>query len=161
VFNDAKAAADDLRVLATTVAGARLRSTLELFRCEPDVQARLAQIVEDVLASKDGAAAAQVLSAHLRRIAALVRNAGATPVFVSYHVEQSSDGVMGAVATELGVALVGMHEGFERRLGPRRWEEVQAPDGHCNDEGYRMMAAIVADGLRDLGDALFREPCRP
>ncbi len=150
VFNDAKVAADDLRALAASVAGSRLRSVLAVSPCEPDVQARLAQIVEDVLASTDGAAAANVLSAHLRRIATLARNAGATPVFVSYHFKQMSEDVMRTVASELEVAFVDMSQLFEQQVAPRRRAEMQAPDGHCNDEGYRLMAAIVADGLQDI-----------
>lgn len=156
LLNDADVATADLRVMATSVAESRFRSVLASFVCAPDVHGRLAQIVEDVVASQDGAGASRVLAEHLRRIATMVRIAGASPVFVAYHVTQRSDEVVRHVATEHDVVFLEMSRSFRQRLAARRWEEVRAPDGHCNDEGYRLMAAIVADGLQDIVGAASR-----
>jgi len=155
-LNDADRAADDLRALMTSSDGSRLRPVLESFGCESGVRTRLSQIVDEVLASRDGAAASRVLSAHLRRIAALARDAGATPVFLSYPVKQPAEAVLRAIAAELDVKFVDVSQIFGQRLAPRRWDDVRAPDGHCNDEGYRMMADIVADGLQSVVGATGR-----
>lgn len=160
VWNDAKVAAEDLRAVPAKVADALLWSLLESMACEPEVRARLAQIVGNVLVAKNGAAAEKVLSEHLRRIVALARQAGAIPVFVSYFIAQLSDDVMRTIAAELGVAFVAVVENFRLRVAPRPMEEVKSPDGHCNDEGYRIVATIVAEGLQEILADTWRESAR-
>jgi len=140
-------------VLARAGASSQLPAVLASFACEPDVKARLVQIVAAVAASPaaTAATAAKGLAEHLLRIAAMARDRGAVPLFVSYHFEQPGESVMRTVANEHGVGFVSVRELFAARLGGRRREEVQAADIHCNDEGYRLMAAIVADGLQGVG----------
>jgi lysophospholipase L1-like esterase len=155
-FNDAKAATDDLRAVAMSTGGPRLRSVLEEVPCEPDVRARLTQIVDEVLAAQDGAAATQVLEEHLRRIAAAARSAGATPVFLTYPVAGRAEDVLRATAADADVLFLESRRIFGGRLPPRTWADVKAPDGHCNDTGYRLLAEIVADGLQDIVAAAYR-----
>ena len=50
------------------------------------------------------------------RIATTARNAGATPVFVPYHLVQPSEDVMRTVATELEVRFVDMSQIFGREF---------------------------------------------
>ena len=149
-FNDADAAIADLRALVTSSDASQLRPVLESFVCEADVRARLGQLLDEVVASLDGEAAARVLSAHLRRSVSAIRSAGAKPVFLSYPVPQSARDVLRAIAGELDVKFIDVQELFPVRMGTRRWNDVRAPDGHCNDEGYRLMAELVAEGLQDL-----------
>jgi lysophospholipase L1-like esterase len=156
VFNDAKAAADDLRAVAMSTDGSRLRPVLESVACEPDVRARLSQLVDEALATQDGAAATKVLAEHLRRIVVAVQNAGATPVLMPYPGVSRATVVLRATAAELGVTFIDLDELFAERLAPQRWEDVRAPDGHCNDAGYRLMASIVADGLQGVVAAAYR-----
>lgn len=149
-LNDATAATADLRALTDKQDPARLQVVLASFECEPAVRARLIQIVEDVVRSKDGAAAAKVLSAHLEHIVNLIRNSGATPVFLTYPVRERAEDCLHAVAEHLEVKVVEVMELFGARLAPRRWADVRASDGHCNDIGYQVMAQIVAEGLQSV-----------
>ncbi|MBI5850274.1 MAG: tetratricopeptide repeat protein [Planctomycetes bacterium] len=150
VLNDATAAADDLRALAAAVGDTRLRPVLESFACEPAVRMRLTRIVDEVLAVRDGEAAARVLAAHARRIAVTARNAGATPVFLVYPFVQEASATLRAVSLDLGIDAIDVTTRFAERLGGRSVVDFRAPDGHCNDAGYRLMAEIVAEGLAPL-----------
>jgi tetratricopeptide (TPR) repeat protein len=150
VFNDARRASDDLRAIEKSGGGPRLRPVLTAFDCAPDVRARLATILDEVAVGSDGSGAARVLTAHLRRIAGMAVAAGAVPVFLSYPMPMPAEEVLREVAAGVGVHFLGVSAEFQRRLPPRSWEDVRAPDGHCNDEGYRLMAECIAEGLRDV-----------
>lgn len=147
-FNDAATTANDLRMAATIqTAARRMRPLLASFPCAEDVRSRLQILVEEALATVEGAAARRVLSVHLPRIATLVRNAGGTPVFLTYPVLMPAEESLRAGAAEANALLVDVRHRFTELLAGRKWESVRAADGHCNDEGYRLMAQAVAEGL--------------
>jgi hypothetical protein len=96
--------------------------------------------------------ATRVLRLHLRQIAQRCRAAGAIPVFLSYPIPRGPvDLAAKAVAQETGASWIPMWPEFEERLATRRREDLFVPDGHCTDEGYGVVAHLVAkDALERL-----------
>ena len=125
--------------------------------CPADVKERLSLILEDAFRKSDGTEASRVLSAHLRRIVRLAKDAGALTVFLTYP-EASEDSSYGQplriVAAELGVQLIDVTSGVAKRLGGRPWTDIRSPDWHVNDEGYRFMAECVFEGLQPVLQSL-------
>lgn len=152
-FNDAKFVSEWLLAYSAPVLVQQAREVALGFDCPPDVTERLVAIVDDVLAEMQGDGAAATLSGHLERIAAAARSAGALPLMLSYPVPQEAEKVLRLVATDQEVQFVDVKAGFQARLGSRPSQQLLAPDGHCNDEGYRWLAEIVTDALLPLLEA--------
>ena len=84
--------------------------------------------------------------AHLQQIAQLCRIKGAELVLSSYPWQDLRlDPVMQSVARDAGAGFLDMAGQFERRLQGRERAQYFARDGHCNDSGYAVMAAIMAE----------------
>jgi lysophospholipase L1-like esterase len=150
-FNDATATARDLRMAATVKkATERMRPVLAAFPCPEDVRQRLEILVDEAIDAIEGATARHVLAAHLPRIATLVRNAGGTPVFLTYPMQMPAEEVLRRAAADAEVRFIDVRKRFHELLAGRSWESVRAPDGHCNDDGYRLMAQAVAEGLQPV-----------
>jgi lysophospholipase L1-like esterase len=154
VCNDADWAKSQLAiVVGKSLTAEEANALLRSFACPDDVKKRLDLLVQEVAASNDGAEAARVLTAHLLKIATLIRKAGAVPVFLNYPLPLWSDrycGPLESVAEEIDIPFLDVAAGFMKRLGSRSLEEVLSADGHVIDEGYRMMAECVAEGLEPL-----------
>lgn len=127
-----------------------LLARVAALQCPDDVRARLVVIVQDCLAAQDGKAAERVLRAHLRNIAGHCQTAGAQAVFLTYPVRTPFGRTMIAAAAELGLPAIDVEAVLAAKLGAERLRELTSPDGHVVDEGYRLMATVVAEGLRDL-----------
>ncbi|MCR9244441.1 MAG: GDSL-type esterase/lipase family protein [bacterium] len=151
-FNDHGLVSGWLRNVAQHTGAAGLQeivAAIEPEFCKPAVRARLDALVEDI-ANDDPTDVIRVFGTHLDRVAAAVRAAGAVPVFLTYPRRTSPAVVLEAVAQARGVDFIKVWEGFGQRLGDRVWNDVRAPDGHCNDDGYRIMAGVIADGLAPI-----------
>ncbi|MHC5065157.1 MAG: SGNH/GDSL hydrolase family protein [Planctomycetota bacterium] len=104
-------------------------------------------IIAEAFASPD--AYAGVLAKHLEIMIQMCREAGATPVLLSYPFKV--DLVRNAqqqVALALEVNLVEIRGRFTKELRTRAREELFVADGHCNDAGYRIIAEMVAAAIR-------------
>lgn len=153
LFNNAEQTATLLRSACKHVGAAKLRAiveSLESYPCPPDVRERLLQIVDEVVRESGADDVSRVLAAHLTRIATTARNAGATPVFLTYPTAGSAGRVLRRVAEQLDAELIDVAARFAELLGDRDYAEVRSADGHVDDEGYRLMATAVADGLGGL-----------
>ncbi|MBL8725259.1 MAG: tetratricopeptide repeat protein, partial [Planctomycetes bacterium] len=128
----------------------RLVDVLGAYEAAPDVQVRLRALVADALAAADGQAARAVLTENLRWIATKVRNAGATPVFLDYPRPQFGQEQLRQTAAALDAPFLAVADQFMGRAGGRPWDQLRAPDGHCNDDGYQIMGTLVAEGLREV-----------
>jgi lysophospholipase L1-like esterase len=147
-WNDAAFTLMGLR--GTTGVVPRMRRVLEAFECAPDVKGRLSRLVDEVEAAEGGAEIRQVLAAHLTRIASLVRGAGGTPVFLNYPVASEAESTQREAAAGCDAAFVDVRRRFEELLAGRPWTDFKAPDGHCNDAGYQLMAQAVVEGITPL-----------
>ncbi len=148
--NDAEWLESRLRSMGTTEHLDRAVRRAASFPAEPATSLRIQQIARDARRSLDGAEASLILSQHLARMAVEIRESGALPVFLTYPVQQQAEAVLRETAAELDLPFIEVRNRFREALGQRKWEDVRAPDGHCNDDGYRIMAGIMADGLRPI-----------
>ncbi len=88
----------------------------------------------------------ETLELHLSQLVERCRARGARPVLLTYPFwHEEHRGAMARVAQATGAELVDLNPAFTRELAPRRCEERFAPNGHCSDEGYRIMAGVVAE----------------
>jgi lysophospholipase L1-like esterase len=91
---------------------------------------------------------AEVLAGHLERIAARCRDAGALPMFVTYpEPTPQIDGAIRRAARTADVPLCDTVPAFAAVLSRDPAADLFAPDRHCNDAGYRLVAETVADAL--------------
>ncbi len=94
---------------------------------------------------QEGVRPPEALESHLRQIVLLCRARDARPAFLSYpNPLPAVDGVMEKLSREMGVPRLEVASEFERILRTRRREDLFVPDGHCNEEGYGIMARVVA-----------------
>ncbi|MFY9345615.1 MAG: GDSL-type esterase/lipase family protein [Planctomycetota bacterium] len=147
VLNDAALVEETMLSMDSLDAGQKARAAVDSYECAPDVRTRLVQILDDVLRHLDGAEAGKVLATHLGRVIATIRAAGAQPVLLGYPGSNRAGSYLRQAAAAHGAAFLDVHQQFDERRGPRPLMDLRAPDGHCNDDGYRLMAEIVADGL--------------
>ncbi len=91
----------------------------------------------------------EALEGHLRQAVVLCRARGARPAFLSYpNPLPPVDAVMEKLSEEMGVPRLDLRAEFERALRTRSRQDLFVPDGHCNEEGYGIIARVVArDGL--------------
>jgi lysophospholipase L1-like esterase len=72
---------------------------------------------------------------------------GAVPVFLTYPVGTPFGRQTVAFANEHGIASIDVETEFATKVGQARTIAMRSSDGHVNDEGYRLMAEFVVDGL--------------
>jgi lysophospholipase L1-like esterase len=85
---------------------------------------------------------------HLEQVIARCRAAGAEPLLLGYPNRVSfPDQLFDAIAEATGVAFAPTVERFEAELGGRDAATLFVADGHCNDAGYALLAAIVRERL--------------
>jgi hypothetical protein len=85
-----------------------------------------------------------VLRDHLRTIIARCRAAGATPILMSYPAPMFGvEEVIRPLAEQEHVIWIHHRERFDQELRTRAHAELFAPDGHCADAGYRLLAEGV------------------
>jgi lysophospholipase L1-like esterase len=115
---------------------------------------RLAKLRALLDAQYSGAAGSEwqgVLGEHLRDIVAFARSRGVEVVFLTYPFPQvGGETVLRGVAADTQSRFVPIRERFERELTTRKRDELFVADGHCNDAGYAIMAAMVADAVGPL-----------
>ena len=94
-----------------------------------------------------------VLHSHLERIVEAVRAGGARPILISYPFPSlDTEEVMEDVAGETGCCWLNVRVEFDRLLETGRREDYFVPDGHLNDNGYRVLAGLVAERILGLED---------
>jgi len=143
-MRDERAARHAVGTLRRYLPPARLAAAFDSLGVDAADRAR----VQRLLGPSDAAVSAGVqetLRHHLRLLVELCREVGAEPVFGSYP-RGASDAVR-AVATELGVTLLPVHERFERARREQPAAAFFVADGHCNDRGYALMAEVFAEHI--------------
>lgn len=111
----------------------------------------LARVLDEVFGGGDDAGWTGVLRQHLERMAALAQSRGVQMVIVGYPFHQEPvERVQRETAAALGVPFVAVHERFARELQTRSRDELFVRDGHCNDAGYAIVAALVAAAVEPL-----------
>ena len=76
----------------------------------------------------------------------MVRATGAEVVFVSYPLAKAGrvNEVIRQIATEKNAGLIDVEKVFARHLEITPAEELFEPDGHLTDQGYALVADLVA-----------------
>lgn len=147
--NDAGQVESALRILGE-VALDRVQQVVREYECDAPVRGRLLEIVGRVRGQQGNEQVRQVLAQHIARVIRAARDAGAEAVVACYPTAHDAEVVLRTTAAEHGAPFVEMHSLFEQRRGQRTWEQLKSADGHCNDDGYRIMGEIVADALLPL-----------
>lgn len=124
--------------------------------CEPATRARMVEIAEECLRNEDKGRIALTLAKHLERLFVAARNAGAEPVMLSYPWRNVATATLRKAAAAHDVTFLDVEAEFATRTVGRPRMELTAPDGHCNDEGYAIMANIVEERLLPLVQARSR-----
>lgn len=127
---------------------ARAAELAESFGHDAAVRGRLATILADLVRRQSVAAPEGVLAQHLERMVVAIRNAGAQPLLLTYPWPAPASAVLRRVALEHDVRLVDLAAEFPLRIVGVDVATLRAADGHCNDAGYEIMAAIVAEAVR-------------
>jgi len=117
------------------------------FVCDPRAKARIQVLVAEAMRRRDGASAERILRSHLKRIADIARSKGAVPVFLDYPIQAPLQHCLRDVASEQAVDFLDIKTWWEQRVPEPQRMPLRSADGHVNDEGYRIMAECVADGL--------------
>jgi lysophospholipase L1-like esterase/tetratricopeptide (TPR) repeat protein len=133
-----------------TVDGDSVSAQADAFACDPSTKARIQVLVAEALRRRDGASAERILRSHLKRIADLTRSKGATPVFLDYPIPTPLQHCLRDVANEDSIHFIDIKPQWESRVPQERHKQLRSADGHVNDEGYRIMAECVADGLMPI-----------
>lgn len=150
IDNDAEFLARNLRAMTAPSFLARAVELARNHTAEAGSRQRMVAIAEECLRNGDRARMESVLASHLERMVVAVRNAGAEPVVLCYPWNTPACSVLRRTADEHGVAFVDVITPFTARIAGRPVEEVRAPDGHCNDAGYGIVAGIVEERLLPL-----------
>jgi lysophospholipase L1-like esterase/tetratricopeptide (TPR) repeat protein len=129
------------------VDGQALTESAKRFACDPDTKSRILAVIDEALHRRDGNAAETVLARHLKRIADLTRSKGAVPVFLDYPIQAPLQHCLRDVASDDAIPFLDIKTWWEQRVPEPQRMPLRSADGHVNDEGYRIMAECVADGL--------------
>jgi len=130
-----------------TVDGAWVSDQSDAFACDPSTKARIRTLVNEALSRRDGSSAERILRSHLKRIADIARSKGAVPVFLDYPIQAPLQHCLHDVASDHAIHFLDVKTWWEGRVPESRRLGLRSADGHVNDEGYRIMAECVADGL--------------
>ncbi len=96
----------------------------------------------------------RILKGHLRQMIRRARRAGCEPILATYPFQSDLRWIMKALAADEHCTFVEIDTVF---AGIREKEPTRAlyvTDGHCNDDGYGVMAACIAEAIRALPLAL-------
>ena len=92
-----------------------------------------------------------MLEAHLREIVTRCAQAGAHVLILSYpEATPMVDKTPRQVAAATGADWLDLRPGFAEALRSRSRTDLFIPDGHCKDQGYEVMARLVADRILKL-----------
>jgi hypothetical protein len=127
-----------------------VRERAERFACDADTKSRILAVVAESIHRRGGKAAETVLARHLKRIADLTRSKGAIPVFLDYPIQTPLQHCLHEVANADSIHFIDIKPLWESRVPQERRMQLRSADGHVNDEGYRVMAECVADGLMPI-----------
>jgi len=114
------------------------------------VRRLLSEMAEE---STRGDPAADALERDLDWIVDYVRSSGAEALFLTYprpKIKPSIVEVQKRSARRHAAHLVDLSVTFEALLKKNSKEAFFIPDWHCNDAGYRIVAELVAEGLRKV-----------
>jgi lysophospholipase L1-like esterase len=90
-----------------------------------------------------------VLESNLRSIVSNCLARGAKPVLISYPRPSYIEGSMSKIATEKNISYINVRLKFDQALQTRKQDELFAADGHCNDEGYSIIANAIASMIKN------------
>ncbi|MBK8976051.1 MAG: SGNH/GDSL hydrolase family protein [Planctomycetes bacterium] len=106
-----------------------------------------------LIATYDRAAAgddrtADALAGNLAQIVRRCREAGAEPILLTYPIERAQvAAAVRQVAAALQVEVIDLLAEFRARCDPAACAKLFTLDGHCNDDGYRLVGRIVAERI--------------
>ena len=92
----------------------------------------------------------ETLRDHLRQAIRRCREAGAEPVLGTYPFQFVSRRMLQALAQEEGVPFVENDVAFAAIRQKEPGRTLTVADGHCNDDGYGVMAEGFAAAIRAL-----------
>ncbi|MGE0815654.1 MAG: GDSL-type esterase/lipase family protein [Vicinamibacterales bacterium] len=122
----------------------------------PDTRRAILAVLSE--AQQPASAVAETLEAHLHLAASRVREAGAQIVFLSYPFQSVANRSARRVARELGAGWIDVETEIENRLQDTPRGTLFVADGHLNDAGYGIVAALVA---ADAEHRLLNRPAPP
>jgi len=86
----------------------------------------------------------RVVASHLNQLIRRCRDAGVSVVLATYPHQSPHAATIRRVASQDGVSLLDIHAAFDAALAAQPDLDLFVPDAHCNDDGYRLMAEVVA-----------------
>ncbi|MEO0481054.1 MAG: SGNH/GDSL hydrolase family protein [Planctomycetota bacterium] len=111
---------------------------------DPKRRDRMLAAFDDATSGKDSTR--EVLWSNLNSILELCRQAGADVVLLNYpNGRPELDAIYREFAAANDLTAIDVYSEFRRRVDADRLAELFIFDGHCNDEGYRLMGQIVAE----------------
>lgn len=162
--NEAEAVADVIRALRACPSEDLERQTMETWKddahavdagfalvdASADERASIRRRFGEIAAGGDAAPPATLVD-HLRQAVRWCRDQGSEPLICSYPFRNAA--VVAAqrkVAAEEHARFIDLYVKFDALLRTRERSALFVPDGHCTDEGYRIVAQYVEAALRSM-----------
>jgi lysophospholipase L1-like esterase/tetratricopeptide (TPR) repeat protein len=123
-----------------------LRAACDRWQVDDDLRARLLRLLQEAL-GKGADEWEEVLRSHLEQAIARCRAAGAEPVLATYPFRFKSRWMIQRLAATGQCPFVAHDEVFEAIRAARPDAVLTVTDGHCNDEGYGVMAEQFARAI--------------
>jgi hypothetical protein len=118
---------------------------------EPGLQVGLVDLIDLLEGKESGGSWIRTMKQHLQAIHALAAKRGAQMVLLTYPFHHKSvEPAQEEAADMLGVPLVRVRSRFDRELKAVERDTLFVADGHCNDQGYAIMAEEVAKVVATL-----------
>lgn len=92
----------------------------------------------------------RVLTSHLRQLVVRARRASVEPILLTYPVDQGMRAIVRSLADDEGCAWVEVDEAFAGLAAREPGRVLFVADGHCNDDGYGVIADAVARTLASV-----------
>jgi lysophospholipase L1-like esterase len=127
-----------------------LQARVDALTAPEGVKQRLTEIVRQCIAAKDAASVRDVLGRHYAAIVADCAKSGAVPVLLNYPVSTPFGSFAMEFAQSAKIAHIDLEKTFAERVGAQRLAELRSTDGHVVDEGYRLMAQFICEGLLEI-----------
>jgi lysophospholipase L1-like esterase len=131
-----------------------MHQELAAMDCPDDVRGRMQEVLLDCIEASDGRAQEAVLRRHWMQIAGHCLKHDAKVVFLTYPIVTPFGRLTVTFADACELPCIDVEAAFATKVGTARAKALRSPDGHVNDEGYRLMAEFVADDLVPLLTAL-------
>lgn len=112
---------------------------------EPTARRLMATLREAMGVDAEGWQA--VLRSHLHQVIRRCRQIGATPLLGAYPFQFEARGSIESLAAEEGVPFVAVDRAFARMQEQEPTLVLRVADGHCNDDGYGLMATEFAKAI--------------